>query len=394
MKPQAGLSENAGHVPWLDGLRGFAALWVLVAHAQILSGMPGMPVLSWGELAVDLFMLLSGFLMAHHYLLRQHKEPWDEKATITTFWLRRFFRIAPLYYLLLLVAMAVGPWVGDWRDAIALQWPQTSTSQVRYDDQSLPNLLLHLSFVFGALPEYAFRTPLPDWSIGLEMSFYLAFPFLMMMVARWGAIRAGLIAIALSGISLLVFHDFFAQFTMPSFLPLKLYVFFIGIWLAVSRLRGGMRRALKVSLLVLLIVALIERTDMALGRIALVVGMFYLMHDGSLPLASGLRRAIERLRAALSSKVGVFFGDTSYSAYLLHLLVLIPVAGMLTEVPAYMALAAPLRLLLCVVLVAPPVYLCSWLLFRTVESAGIQLGKRVIARNADPERHLCRQAET
>ena len=105
MKQGAAHANNTDHLPWLDGLRGFAALWVLVSHAQILSGMRGIPVLSWGELAVDLFMLLSGFLMAHHYVLRQEKEPWDAKATFYTFWLRRFFRIAPLYYFLLFFAL-------------------------------------------------------------------------------------------------------------------------------------------------------------------------------------------------------------------------------------------------------------------------------------------------
>src|SRR3569832_20408 len=114
--------KNAEHLPWLDGLRGFAALWVLASHVQILSGMHAVPVLSWGGLAVDLFMLLSGFLMAHHYVLRREREPWEDRSTFLIFWLRRFFRIAPLYYVLLVIALGLGPWLGEAREMIAQVW--------------------------------------------------------------------------------------------------------------------------------------------------------------------------------------------------------------------------------------------------------------------------------
>lgn len=371
-------SDTAGHVPWLDGLRGIAALWVLISHAMILSGVPGVPVLSWGELAVDLFMLLSGFLMAHHYWLRREREPWSARSTFVTFWLRRFFRIAPLYYLLLLVALALGPWVGHWRDAIAEVWPQTATSPARYDDQGWDNILMHVSFLFGAFPHYAFRTPLPDWSIGLEMSFYLVFPFMMLLVLRWGVIKAGLLALGLAGFILLAFPAYAAAFAMPSFLPLKLYLFFIGIWLAVSRLEGGMRTALAVSLGMLAVVTLFEGHALSLARIVLVIGMFYLMHDGTLPGSAFLGSGIAALRRVFSNRLSRFLGDTSYGVYLLHLLVLIPVGGALTRIPEYLALPSPMRLLVCLSMVAPAVYFVAWILFKTVETRGIALGKQII----------------
>jgi len=75
-------ANNLQHLPWLDGLRGIAALWVMLSHIQILSGLRSLPVLSWGNVAVDLFMMLSGFLMAHHYVLRQDKEPWNKKIQL------------------------------------------------------------------------------------------------------------------------------------------------------------------------------------------------------------------------------------------------------------------------------------------------------------------------
>lgn len=386
--------EQAGHVPWLDGLRGLAALWVLVSHAMILTGVPGIPVLSWGELAVDLFMLLSGFLMAHHYVLRREREPWSARSTFFTFWIRRFFRIAPLYYLLLTAALLFGPWIGEWREAIAHVWPVTATSPARYDDQGWDNILMHVTFLFGASPHYAFRTPLPDWSIGLEMSFYLAFPFLMLLVMRLGALRAGLLTIAVCGGLMLAMPGYIAAFAMPSFLPIKLYLFFIGIWIAVTRLEGDMRPALAASLAVLAGIVLLETNYLAMARIGMVMIMFYLMNNGSLPGSASLASATDRAREALSSRVGKFLGDTSYGVYLLHLLLLIPVAGMLTRLPDYLSLANPLRLAVCLLLVAPAVYLLAWALFRTVETGGIQLGKAAIRYLAARKVPDCRPAET
>ena len=218
-------------IPCLDGLRGIAALWVLLSHIQILSGSPKLPILSWGGLAVDLFMMLSGLLMAHHYFLRQEKEPWHETRTWLIFWIRRFFRIAPLYYILLVVSLLISSQMRIGRDAVAGVWPHTATDTLRYTSFELDNLVAHLTFVFGFLPNYAFRTPLPDWSIGLEMQFYFVFPFIMLAAEKFGFGKIGIALILGCLLAKLGFREFFQQFGMPSFLPIKLYVFMVGIWL-------------------------------------------------------------------------------------------------------------------------------------------------------------------
>ena len=90
------VKEN--YIGILDTLRGFLAFWVFYGHVKMAS--IGKDVL-WGSpaIAMDGFMLLSGFLMAYHWILRKDK--------FKTIWLQtkdfytgRFFRIAPLYYLL------------------------------------------------------------------------------------------------------------------------------------------------------------------------------------------------------------------------------------------------------------------------------------------------------
>ena len=67
---------------------------------------------------------------------------------------------------------------------------------------------------------------------------------------------------------------------------------------------------------------------------------------------------------------------------------------MLAQFPAYLSLPGPLRLLVCLAAVGLPIYLLAWLLFRTVETGGIQLGKRVIRQFVGRRQQLCRPAET
>lgn len=379
MNPRRSLPlADADHLPWLDGLRGGAALWVLFSHVQILSGAPSIPLLSWGELAVDLFMMLSGFLMAHHYILRQSREPWEHPATVVVFWLRRFFRIAPLYYALLIAALLLGPWLGDFRSTIAQVWPATGTSPERYTDQSLGNIVAHASFAFGFLPHFAFRTPLPDWSIGLEMQFYLAFPAIMLLVARIGAVKASVMLVAGCLALRVLLPDFLQQFQMPSFLPMKLYVFLIGIWIAVARSQVSMRRGLLVALVLAVSWLAIERTASSVARVALVVSLFYLMDNGTLPGSRQLQGGLQWFRGCLSGRISRFLGDTSYSTYLLHLMVVLPVAGGLSRYHQYQAFHPAMRFGICLLVCLPVVFSISWLLHRFIELGGIRIGKSVV----------------
>ena len=372
-KEASKVTVPAAHLPWLDGLRGIAALWVVLHHTFILTGGRGMPILSWGKLAVDLFMVLSGFLMGHHYMLRRASKPWESPSTWADFWARRWFRISPLYYALLAAALIFGPFIGDQRDLVAAIWPATATAAARYNDASLTNIAMHVTYLFGLVPGYAFRTALPDWSIGLEMQFYLAFPFIMLALHRFGPLRAGVfLVLACLGLRWVV-PGFAGSFPMPSFLPLKLYVFMIGIWMAMALASRQPGRYLLASVGVSAVYVLLDRSMEAVARVMVVMGLFYMI----LPTASPVR---DRIAAALSNRVARFMGDTSYGLYLLHLLLLIPLAGWLATIPQFVQLPLAARFVLCALLISPPSYLGAWLLYRWIELPGIAWGKRVLAR--------------
>lgn len=371
-----------GNFPWLDGIRGLAAFWVFVSHVLILSGVGSIPILSEGGLAVDLFMLISGFLMTHHYILRRDLEPWSCVNTWQIFWVRRFFRIAPLYYVLLVVALISGPYLGQMRDEIAKIWPHTATTATRYQDSSLENILAHLIFVFGAWPKYSFATPLPDWSIGLEMQFYLVFPFLMWAVSRFGIFTLCAFLIAVCLFLVKTFWEYFYIFQMPSFLPMKLHIFFIGIWLAMGLRSGGVRSLLVASIFTAILSRWFagESLQQTALRVIMVTSIFYLLGNGSLPSFSLLDRLVAFVRTLFSTRLAVFLGDTSYGFYLVHLLILLPVSGHLAMISSYQVAPALARFSLCLMLTAPVAYAISWVLHQMIETTGIRIGKTVAAR--------------
>jgi peptidoglycan/LPS O-acetylase OafA/YrhL len=367
---------QASHLPYLDGVRGIAALWVLLFHTQLLCGMPNVPLLSYGKLAVDLFMVMSGFLMAHHYLLRQEKEPFQKPKTWFVFWIRRYFRIAPLYYALLGLAFVIGPFLGEYRELLGNTWPQAQTESERYLDRSIGNVVSHLVFVFGAIPEYHFNTPLPDWSIGLEMQFYAVFPFIMMLVGYLGPVVAISFVAALCAASYLALQEFYAQFSLPSLLPMKFYMFGCGILLAISRINGRMREYAVFSSGLVMIEFLLKPSAESISRVAMVIALFYLMNDGTLPGSKLLNGAIQKFRGWLGSRLGHFLGEMSYSVYLVHLLIIIPMVAKLTQWDVFLSASGPLRFIICLLVCTPLIYLTSFIVHHVIERPFIKVGKK------------------
>jgi peptidoglycan/LPS O-acetylase OafA/YrhL len=384
-------NSNIDHLPYLDGLRGFAAAWVFLHHVAVLNDV-SLPIIKRGSLAVDLFMLLSGFLMAFHHLRKQDRGGGDTLSDWTMFWTRRIFRIAPLYFFLLAVALLIGPWLGDWRETIAVAFPDTATASARYDDQSVENVLAHITFIFGAVPHFSFRTALPDWSIGLEMQYYAAFPIIMLVWRMAGAaITAGLVTLASVALKML-FPAYFAAFPMPSMLAIKMYVFLAGMLIAGAfcSTRPLDRIGLLVLGLALLFVppmAGIVSMGQVVALAPLIVLFAALVFNRELGSALGIQKLTATTMAFMSARPFKFLGDTSYSVYLVHLLILIPLIGALVRTDFYMNQAPIMRVAISVLLSVLPVYAFSWICYRMIEVRGIKVGKEVTKAMRPSLRH-------
>jgi peptidoglycan/LPS O-acetylase OafA/YrhL len=212
------------------------------------------------------------------------------------------------------------------------------------------------------------------------MQFYLAFPFIMLLMARVGALVATLVLVAVCAAAGWLMPDFFSQFPMPAFLPIKLYVFLAGILTAFSRRSENAGRLLLAALVYPCLQFLVARNGETLTLLALVAAMFYLTDNGRLPGTAYLQPARTALRRAFASRLAIFLGSTSYATYLLHLMIVLPAAGVLAQFPTYVAMNQYLRFLAVLALVLPIVYLLSWLLYQAVEQPGIKAGKLIIRR--------------
>lgn len=179
----------------LDGIRGIAVLAVIAFHyihnqtmydSWLINrfGTPAsllIKVAYFGWSGVDLFFILSGFLIGN--ILLKNK---DSKSLFKTFYIRRFFRIIPVYYLLVAIFFLL--------TLTPLYDPKASFF---FDPIPLTAFLLMIQNFYMAHYNHFGPLPLtPTWSLCIEEQFYLIIPFLIFLINRkyaWILAVAGII---------------------------------------------------------------------------------------------------------------------------------------------------------------------------------------------------------
>jgi peptidoglycan/LPS O-acetylase OafA/YrhL len=172
--PEREPGSAIAHVPGLDGLRGVAILLVVTHHFGMFAGFSreGQGVVGFvltrlldlGWAGVDLFFVLSGFLITSILLASRH-----ETTYFSAFYGRRILRIFPLYFGALFLGLVVLPaitagaasYLGQAREHSIWLWTYTS------------NIALALGTVatFGAFDMF--------WTLAIEEQFYLTWPLLV-----------------------------------------------------------------------------------------------------------------------------------------------------------------------------------------------------------------------
>jgi peptidoglycan/LPS O-acetylase OafA/YrhL len=172
----------------LDGVRAFAVAAVLLYHA-------GVPGVSGGLLGVDVFFVLSGFLITH--LLCNEFED-SHRIRLGRFWSRRARRLLPPVIILML-GIAAYAWI--FRDTLDL-------SSIRGD--SIATLLYVANWHFilssqGYFSQALAPSPLLHmWSLGVEEQYYLVWPLLaLFLLRRFGIRGVRLAAVIGAGLSAL-----------------------------------------------------------------------------------------------------------------------------------------------------------------------------------------------
>jgi peptidoglycan/LPS O-acetylase OafA/YrhL len=161
------------YIVQLDGLRGVAILLVMLTHCivppesgWVAWGLRNAVSLGW--IGVDLFFAISGYLITA-ILLRSRSAP----HFFRNFYARRLLRIVPLYSLLVIFATIVSPALPYGR--FGPVWPYLTFTSNLWG-------LFHRIGVLSTPSGYSLLAHL--WSLGIEMQFYLVFPFVVYTLDR------------------------------------------------------------------------------------------------------------------------------------------------------------------------------------------------------------------
>jgi peptidoglycan/LPS O-acetylase OafA/YrhL len=303
------------HVPALDGLRGVAILMVLVLHlVGAAASDPSGPrwlnqIIGAGWIGVDLFFVLSGFLITG--ILLDSK---DRPHYFRNFYARRTLRIFPLNYLVLIIIFGIFPLIRPFHDP-----------NMRLVQQHQIWLWLYCGNIALAWQDAWFLTQVRHlWSLAVEEQFYLIWPLLVWVCNRraLGFVAAAMIAMAIGSRWWMTRdpHNALAVYTLTW---CRMDGLAIGALLALAFRTVGERRWFLPLMTAL----------MALG--AALVAIVWIIHRRldsfdfwtqrigysglSLFFAGTLTFAVAGKLNVLANRVLRFFGKYSYAMYLFHL---------------------------------------------------------------------------
>jgi peptidoglycan/LPS O-acetylase OafA/YrhL len=205
-KPSAAISD---HLPGLDGLRAIAIGSVFAFHL-------GLPGCSLGWAGVQLFFVISGFLITG-ILLRTRDRP----RYFRNFYIRRTLRIFPIYYLVVAIYFTVAQLHGDGPTVRLLPY------YLSYS-QTYPQLVTH----YQCAPLLTHT-----WTLAIEEQFYLLWPLsLFLLRGKWLSFALA-VAIALGLGTRLSVHRLDNPFLLLGWLPTQIDLLAAGAMIAVLAAR-------------------------------------------------------------------------------------------------------------------------------------------------------------
>jgi peptidoglycan/LPS O-acetylase OafA/YrhL len=214
------------HLPFLDGIRGFAIFAVFLFHS--LGAAFGFDKLSWlgmfrdfdtsrsflllypftyGFAGVSIFFVISGFCI-HLSHQRSRDKGW------ACFFNRRFFRIYPAYFFAICVFFFIWPWGSLQIDSFH-----------RFAQLAIHGLAIHnldQRSIFGINPAF--------WSIAVEIQLYAIYPLLMLLAARlgWrkGLMIVGVVEICIRAASSI--NDIYSKEPLPFFITQSPFAYWLS----------------------------------------------------------------------------------------------------------------------------------------------------------------------
>ncbi|MBS0471913.1 MAG: acyltransferase [Proteobacteria bacterium] len=364
-------AEPSGRLDWLDALRGWAIFGVVLVHSSqtahvggVLSNLAGL-----GRFGVQLFFIVSALTISLTY--ESHIRRFGDSLRPQFGWLiKRFFRIAPLYYIAILVNTLYR--------LLRLHW-----GLPLHDHFPLPSdIVANIFFVHTWVPS-AINSVVPGgWSIAVEMFFYALVPLIWLVkptrtrigfLVLFGA--AGLATTAVVSRLTTGSYDFgagepFLYYWFPTQAP----VFAIGLifyFLHGPKLKSGGNTGGGLLWLSLFVVFL--ATFLLLWTKGL---FFHVLTAATVGFAFILLiLAMEGIvRPLLVHRFSIGLGRASYSIYIVHFIVLDGIEWLFQSLGLYGYLPAPLRLVAVFALAVALANTIAMFTKRVIEDPAIAFG--------------------
>lgn len=356
MSPHSsGAPAHSVRITSLDGLRGLAILFVMVHHFGL--HLPSW--IDWGPIAPNVFFLLSGYLITGSLMKMQDR---PAPGQLFSFHIRRLVRLLPALYAMLAVGWLTG--LTEFRDG----W----TWHVAF----LTNVQMTIQDDWSGLASHL-------WSLSIQEQFYLLWPLLLLVPARWmlTALLTAVIGATAFRLSCLQIGttDFFRWFLLPG----SLDAFAAGgliAWVARTRKDGFIisprwRWIFLVALLGCWWLARVLRKEYGSHslNLALIDSLETLVFSGL--LIELLQYQGSLLSRSFSLRPLCFLGRISYGLYLWHMLVLFALAPLLDQF-GWTAQTRPFLHFGALISGSIVVAWISWIL---LERPFIELGKQISA---------------
>lgn len=367
MSRQDSPQGSKSRLEFLDALRGLAAIYVVVYHL-ILLPQPNLVVPRWAEkfahaggTGVTLFFIVSAFSLYYTMPLRER-----DGRPVLSFYLHRFFRIAPLFYLLIILSV-----IRDYFEFGVLH--------------PITDILVSASFIFNLLPTRQEGFVWAGWTIGVEMVFYAVFPLIYQRVKGLGNAVAFTFGCLLLWIFVKLVLDYLTipdiwKQSISQWNALRHFpIFAVGIvtfhafsqWSRNPSPHQGWSRELGNALLLVGIFAYVALLQ---GWLPNVFGDIYYWQGVVYGLIfMGLAMAPWR---SLVNGVTTWLGKVSYSIYLLHTTVIYFMAPVYRMVYAHSP-SLSVAFVACLALTFAITLPLSAVTYRWVELPGIKLGKKL-----------------
>lgn len=354
----------------LEGMRAVLAWWVVIGHLLGAAGLTprslpdGFQFIRLGEIAVYVFMIISGFVITHLIMMR--------KETYLEYIIRRFFRLWPVFMLVItfviLVLMAGIPFKG------------------RYDASIWMNWIVEATMLHGLVPDQLMnnasqRLGGPGWSISLEWQFYLIAPLLIFCFVskswwRWLVVAVLVAAAALGALGYvdtvlnLNFDLGTVSYRKPSAIWMSLPFFMIGIlcWYLMNTLKLRNISILHGLILAMMAMAFIDdyRTKIALGVWCVVFAI--------------ITQEKSFFTKIFTNKHLKWLGEISYSIYITHLPTILILEYILGD--RFFGGEGWLFFSMISAVAIPLIILVSATTYYLVERPGIKLGYKISKRFA------------